>query len=87
MLQQVNVLESTLALLAGAELALVDGRHAQARSQLDAFLGAWPRPELPPQLSGRVDAVDAGLAAAAGQQPDSPGTQAEGEAPQDRGPR
>lgn len=78
MLQQVNVLESTLALLTGAELALVDGRHAQARSKLDAFLGAWPRPGLPPLLSGRVDAVDAGLAAAAGHAPDLPGTDAEG---------
>jgi hypothetical protein len=62
----------------------VDGRHAQARSKLDAFLGAWPRPALPPLLSGRVDAVDAGLAAAAGHTPDSPETDAEGEVIQDR---
>jgi putative peptide modification system cyclase len=87
MLQQVNVLESTLALLAGAELALVDGRHAQARSQLDAFRDAWPRAGLPPMLSDRADAVAAGLAAAAGPAPDAPAANADGEAGQDRASR
>ena len=59
MLQPVNVLESDLALLAGAELAEQAGDVGAANDWLGQFRAAWPEP--PAFVRGRVDRLVARL--------------------------
>lgn len=61
MLQPVNVMNSNLALLDGAELALSAGNKELARRWLGQFDRAWPRAEELPFLSPRLQALQSAL--------------------------
>ncbi|HEX5123673.1 MAG TPA: putative peptide modification system cyclase, partial [Rhodanobacteraceae bacterium] len=54
LLTPLNVVESDLALLRGAELALAAGDKASARTGLDTFLKAWPEAAASEPLSSRI---------------------------------
>lgn len=58
-LRYVNVVASTEALLEQAELLAQGGKADEARRQLDAFLAAWPRVDLPDIYRRRVTRLQA----------------------------
>jgi putative peptide modification system cyclase len=64
MLTPLNVVQSDLALLSGAELAAKLNRNDEAKKQLDAFRKAWPDADRIAFVAGRTKTLDAALARA-----------------------
>ena len=62
MLTPLNVVQSDLALLTGAELAAKLNRSDEAKQQLDAFRKAWPNADRIGFVATRTKALDAALA-------------------------
>ena len=62
MLTPLNVVQSDLALLTGAELAAKLNRSDEAKKQLDAFRKAWPDADRIAFVATRTNALDAALA-------------------------
>jgi putative peptide modification system cyclase len=60
LLQPINVLESNLAILSGAELALQEGDVAGAQRGLAQFRAAWPKP--PAFAAARIAGLEKALA-------------------------
>lgn len=57
LLQAENVLQSNIATLASAEIALAAGDRAAARQHADELLANWPLKEGPPELVQRMETV------------------------------